>query len=465
MLDSLIKPTVMLLVATAFVLAFQRSKFFLPLYIASIPIIPLYQRQLTGSVSNVYDEITLYKLAAQMALFFALCVYYAGVLIRPSAWVPMPATCRRFIWAFLFFVIANFLIIPASVRPLESTYLVIIGVLGPFLLFHSILLASKNHWLRLNYALWGMTAGSVAYVVIGGVFRYMKAIETGSVDLVELRGYGGIYGGNSVDQVLALLIPLGFASSLPLMSGTNLSRRIYAIATMIWISLSLSRTGYAILAFGFLATLLIAPGRKFLVLGTVVLALSGYWWMGGLLTEVGWDVQARYAGASGSILETSLRDQRFDTWREAFAIFWERPLFGVGIGNFMEFSSEGFSNAHNLFLNTLAERGSIGLGILCYLLWSYFWLAFKADRSMVTSQHRTLGRLLALGVGLFVISSTTGDDLVQAKGFTSAVKAYYLAAAFGIHLLLFQAISCNSNPKGARRPVDQAVGDGAPVGG
>ncbi len=80
----------------------------------------------------------------------------------------------------------------------------------------------------------------------------------------------------------------------------------------------------------------------------------------------------------------SFRDQ---IWTAALVAWKRYPLAGVGMDNFEEISAErlkqwsggefpreqykGTSHAHNLYLNTLAERGLLGLGVLLAVLFAW----------------------------------------------------------------------------------------------
>ena len=81
---------------------------------------------------------------------------------------------------------------------------------------------------------------------------------------------------------------------------------------------------------------------------------------------------------------------RLDGWAAAWAMFVDAPLFGHGLHTYD--NGAGIRWAHNLYLQTLAEQGIVGLLALLLLL-SYATLAaWKAARSPVREQ-----RILAAG--------------------------------------------------------------------
>ena len=83
-------------------------------------------------------------------------------------------------------------------------------------------------------------------------------------------------------------------------------------------------------------------------------------------------------------------------WNRATLAIREYPLFGLGMGSFRQISDErlarwtsersesfdpsrylGSSHAHNLYLNTLAERGVVGsLPVAVFLAW-WFWMVIR----------------------------------------------------------------------------------------
>ena len=80
-----------------------------------------------------------------------------------------------------------------------------------------------------------------------------------------------------------------------------------------------------------------------------------------------------FSGDAGAI------DRKF-LWLAALRMFYAKPLFGVGLGTFMENyqrfwirPTTEIAYAHNCYLQTLAETGIIGL--LAFMLFLYEWFA------------------------------------------------------------------------------------------
>ena len=98
------------------------------------------------------------------------------------------------------------------------------------------------------------------------------------------------------------------------------------------------------------------------------------------------------------------------------------PAFGVGIGRFYsrsgEFSSSGAAqefppavheNAHNNFLQILAELGIVGFGVMMWLLWT---AAGYGRRLLGADMHDPLRWGLMTGLSAFVLSCLGGHPLL-----------------------------------------------------
>jgi O-antigen ligase len=59
--------------------------------------------------------------------------------------------------------------------------------------------------------------------------------------------------------------------------------------------------------------------------------------------------------------------------KEGLAVFWERPLTGVGAGQFVNYDFEGrkerWRQAHNSVIQVAADLGVFGLFAFCYLIY------------------------------------------------------------------------------------------------
>lgn len=116
---------------------------------------------------------------------------------------------------------------------------------------------------------------------------------------------------------------------------------------------------------------------------------------------------------------------RFTLWKAAIQQISERPLTGIGIGNFAEqigvqvFGKKGF-HAHNLFLNLSAEQGLIGLGL---------FLTFLVLLSQTLKMDDAL---VVIPITLFLLSQIF-DVFTEDYTFTT-IELFFLAAAINSYL-------------------------------
>ncbi len=109
--------------------------------------------------------------------------------------------------------------------------------------------------------------------------------------------------------------------------------------------------------------------------------------------------------AAGDVLSN-----RGDIWNAAVEAWKRYPLFGVGMDNYGQISTErikqwveasgrtyvasnylSYAHGHSLYLNTLAERGLFGLGVLVMLLSAWFyWLL----RNLPGAHDENMARML-----------------------------------------------------------------------
>ncbi|NLO90873.1 MAG: O-antigen ligase family protein [Elusimicrobia bacterium] len=120
---------------------------------------------------------------------------------------------------------------------------------------------------------------------------------------------------------------------------------------------------------------------------------------------------------------------RAELWRTGWQIARDYPLFGVGIANIKQMFSYyhpapmpddrgaktvfNYSNVHNLYLQQLAERGTLGLFALLFLLFSMTAVAWREYR-----QTGSLWLLCAVTAFFFInISETSFQHAVVAGAF------------------------------------------------
>lgn len=173
----------------------------------------------------------------------------------------------------------------------------------------------------------------------------------------------------------------GMCGFLALGWARKSGRRLYRIAaTLLFLAdiLSFSRGGYVgLVAGGLVYAASSIPNlspRYILRFGAATLA-SGI-----LLAIFGAPVVSRFA-TSFSVADTSSAE-RLVLWREAVVTIAERPILGVGIGNYLSSARPLYQAgtpfyAHNLYLDIAVELGIVGLGVLLAALLPPLWKFFR----------------------------------------------------------------------------------------
>jgi putative inorganic carbon (hco3(-)) transporter len=102
--------------------------------------------------------------------------------------------------------------------------------------------------------------------------------------------------------------------------------------------------------------------------------------------------------------------ERIDNWKAAIEIFKNRPLTGVGIGNYVEANNTIYNNniqyvQHNIYLQALTETGLLGLILLLLIIGAFF----KNQREILkhineSDEPDPFFRNLAIGLNISMIS-------------------------------------------------------------
>ena len=132
-------------------------------------------------------------------------------------------------------------------------------------------------------------------------------------------------------------------------------------------------------------------------------------------------------------LETVLK-RRHLVWRAGLQVASVHPVFGAGLGQFPRAlaavpGSDGPENAHNYFLQTLAETGAVGLAALLLLLLTMVLAAWMPTRvGRLRPARFAVG--LSMGLWAFVLTWLTGHPLLTLSNqlWLASVLAVGLAA-------------------------------------
>lgn len=188
-------------------------------------------------------------------------------------------------------------------------------------------------------------------------------------------------------------------------TAAKLSLSIVVVLSAIWVVMCGSRG--ALLASGVAGLVLILTAQARLV--TKAIAVIGFCVVGSvalLHTELG---QTALEVFSHRILEqtvekryTASRDSLFSS---AVELGLERPVAGWGLSGFR---SHSWTYPHNLFLETFAEGGLIGVSLLLFVFWTW-WRTLRSNRQAFS------GTTLA-SLALVVTAASFSGNIYDSRG-------------------------------------------------
>ena len=157
-------------------------------------------------------------------------------------------------------------------------------------------------------------------------------------------------------------------------------------------------------------------------------------------------------GTTASSRLTSGAGNRYDYWRIARDAWRERPLAGVGAGNYdvayfrERATQEDVRQPHSLELQVLSELGVVGALLLATLLAAVAWGAWGTVRAARSSSTARVPAVAAIGAGSAWLVHTSIDWMHLLPGVTA------LAIVSAAVLLRRVAITAAADPLPARRP-------------
>jgi O-antigen ligase len=233
---------------------------------------------------------------------------------------------------------------------------------------------------------------SSGFVAALSVFDYLRGINVVRGD--RLTGaVGGIYG-NPNDIALNMVVFLPFALAAVFKPGPAPRRVVAALCAgvmMITIVLTKSRGGFLGLGVMLVALVIasvrlrpaIAVAAVVTMLAAVPIAPASFW--NRMVSIFDQDMD-----------ETGSRQARIDLMNEAVRVFVANPVFGVGLGQFVNYDPTGRKEAwnvtHNATLQVAAELGVLGLIPFFFLIVRAGLAARTVRRVLVPATRRVRGR-------------------------------------------------------------------------
>lgn len=323
-------------------------------------------------------------------------IYYFYVIILVCAWALRTTINREKIksksWAFgplLLLIGGLFSLIFISTSETKAWF--ISSHLLPVLLF-IVFINDINTWKdvkKLSLAL-GIMGGVITFLFLYYAL-YRTPVTTGSlVELVGLRGGGGLsfgsraegYNGVYFEYLSPMVIPVALA--LACSESRKLTRYIWGGLTLLMIFTTIytfGRNGFIMLFACLLPWLLLLFKKRPLL---SVLISTALFFLVYFIPEIIGALFTRFE--SFTSLHSLLDETRVKVWIGSFRMFFNHPLFGIGIEMFSKVSgdyglyitykdllgasqSDVVVNAHGTFFQIIAEMGLVGIVAWCAILW------------------------------------------------------------------------------------------------
>jgi len=263
----------------------------------------------------------------------------------------------------------------------------------------------RDLWKLINSLLWStlLVALFGLYQSVHGSFGDLPFSLSQTPDLIgqwdpripSFLGYS-----NLLAAYLNLVLPLALGAGI---IELNRGRRIlgFAVTSLGCVALFLTQSRGALVAFVVILIFVLFSlekrrNRRVTILVSILAAIL-----------VALPMMASFSNHFESI-ETESGTMRLFFWSAGLAMFTSSPLLGVGYGNFremyssfpgMDWISEGAYDAHNIYIQTLAETGLVGF--LVFVL--FIRLVMRSAFQQLWNGRDKLDRLIGLWVAAAVI--------------------------------------------------------------
>lgn len=246
-------------------------------------------------------------------------------------------------------------------------------------------------------------------------------------DLIAARSGQGIYSANALFNLLLL----GFVCYV--LASDRRRDWIWLLALLMISLIFISRSAIVIAAVLLLLWSLIYLGRKKEVLPTlagIVAAIAGVFAFAGELLDVfitrfglfGKNIEL--ISALERLYAIQVASQRGIIWERAIDLIEKYPLFGIGLGEFVNYGSR--SSAHNILLNNLAELGLLFGSVVSAIFVLPFFFFHKV------SQGRDLLFVQAIYFCFLIQTLSAGQKLIQNTGYVSAFFLFFFFAVLSL---------------------------------
>lgn len=215
------------------------------------------------------------------------------------------------------------------------------------------------------------------------------------VNLVEGHRASGPVGGffqnpNDLALNLAAFFPLAMMYvKRPGPVAKRLLCAVIGVLMLVAIVFTKSRSGQVAAAFMLVTFLLVSrsltPGNMLAIVLAGIIVLPA-------LPQSYWDRMASIANAEAD--ETGSREERRLLMRQAWQVFLDNPLTGIGAGQFQNYQEPGMARpwrqTHNVWLQLAAEIGIFGVVAFAYLFWRALRAAWWTRRELSWIHRRRI---------------------------------------------------------------------------
>jgi O-antigen ligase len=307
--------------------------------------------------------------AVHLAELFAIVGLGPMILHRFAKRLPVFRVTPETI-GLMFFGVVILATVPFSVWPggafkeFTDAYLKILVV---FVLMMNTLTTPK----RIETVTW-LIILCVGYVAARGVFDYARGVNL--IEGGRLAGsIGGIFG-NPNDLALNMVTFLPIAAVVAMSKRHSMLRRgtaafivVLMMATIVFTKSRGGAVGLVVMLFAFvLLGRKIRPGFTAMAVAAVLLSTP-------FMPASFWDRMASIIDEhQDNVQYTGSREQRRQVMQEGIAAFVERPLTGVGAGQFENYNPPSrkvrWRETHNVLIQVAADTGIFGLLAFCFLI-------------------------------------------------------------------------------------------------
>jgi len=163
---------------------------------------------------------------------------------------------------------------------------------------------------------------------------------------------------------------------------------------------------------------------------------------------------------------------RIDSWMWGFDFATKHPIMGGGFHSFLlhqtgTIEHPMYLEAHNIFFETMADHGFVGLGLLVLLLFGTILncqaLSKRARKVPELAWAASLGTMLQLAMWTFIAGSQLLHTAVQSTPYEIAALSLAARAIVERRLAAEPKTTVNLDPKPAPRRVAASIGSRAPA--